>query len=145
MRHRPLFSAKQMHLSCCVSLHLMRPVKKFWNIIFCCCNRFYGNGKSRRTLFNIWRISNPQEVSLGILKMKIYQDVGTGQNKKMVNGVHSCANAYCLLLLKFWITKHLNLILLIFIRVVLSWEFMVNKHLLHDLVFGLWNETWNKN
>jgi ribonucleoside-diphosphate reductase alpha chain len=41
------------------------------------------------------------------------------------------------------ITKHLNLIRLIFTRRVLSGEFIVvNKHLLHDLVdLGLWNET----
>jgi ribonucleoside-diphosphate reductase alpha chain len=40
-------------------------------------------------------------------------------------------------------TKHLNHILLIFIHVVYSGEFIVvNKHLLNDLVeLGLWNET----
>jgi hypothetical protein len=60
MRHRPVGLGVQgladAFIMLRLPLHLTRlktESRNFETLYFCCCNRFYGNGKRRRTLFSL--------------------------------------------------------------------------------------------
>jgi ribonucleoside-diphosphate reductase alpha chain len=97
LRHRPLYKEADAFIMLRLPLHLMKlSFRNFETLYFAAVTASMEMAKVEGPYSTfegspiLRRFHN-----LGILKMKNYQAVGTGQNKNNGNGVHSCANAYC--------------------------------------------------